>query len=167
MKDDLKEIYSDVKSWLIYGETKNGVLLGIQLALLGALLKEKDNILKELAKNLYYSILIGLLLATLIIILSFIPFLMGKIQLKGNPNTSNLIFYKNLSFYKSIADLENAYISSFSQAQPLGKMEKDYIQQIYFISKIATNKFNAFILSMSVIGITIILSIFIAISNIK
>lgn len=154
-----KDIYDDVKSWLIYGETKNGVLLGIILTILGTTLKEKEGILKIVTKNSYLVIVGGIIISGIVILLSFIPFLLSFVPIKGTATNENLIFYKNLSYFNKVSDLEEAYKIKFNNGNNLDELSRNYIKQIYETSKIATNKFRAFSLAMKILLMTVIIGI--------
>lgn len=154
-----KEIYDDIKSWLIYGETKNGVLLGIILTILGVILKEKQEILKVITEKSYLVMTGGVILSGMVVLLSFIPFLLSFVPIKGVPTNENLIFYKNLSYFKKASDLEEAYKIKFNSGNSIDELSRHYIKQIYETSKIATNKFRAFSLAMKILGITAIIEI--------
>ena len=107
--DILKEIFKNINDWLIFAETKNGVLLSINGILLFRILdylgeSDVDNTLLNI--KMIWILIIIFLVAILIILKSFFP--NSSVLVDENNNASGhscnslgiLIFYKDISKYE-------------------------------------------------------------------
>ncbi len=168
----LKEIFKNINEWLIFAETKNGVLISINGVLLFRLLDYLEKIAVDntsLNIKMIWILIIIFLIAILIILKSFFP--NNSTSVDENNNTSEynynssriLIFYKDISQYKCsklyLQDIYKYYLNMNIDVEDLNKYELDYAKEIIINSKIACYKYKCFKYALILNGLGILLLI--------
>ncbi|MBR5597605.1 MAG: hypothetical protein IKW30_09395 [Lachnospiraceae bacterium] len=159
VKEELKNIYSDVSEWLKYAEVKHAGILVFWTALVVAAFSVDK--FYNLTDELQIYILLAMVLGILINIFALVPFTNRIKWLKKmcynryKEYAGNLVFYQsifvsvslpNLTLdeeadrYKEILKEEFGYV-------PQGKIITDYIKQIIEVATVATIK--TFLFSIS------------------
>lgn len=92
-----------VNYWLSYAETKNAAMIALNVAICAALIS------MSLSDRLYVIAMVGLLVSTIILMVSFFPFLANKASKKEKAKIA-----ENYIFFGDIALIDNAkdYISN-------------------------------------------------------
>lgn len=165
MEDKLKDIFDNTNNWLKYAEAKNGILLALNgTCFFGVLSFFKDA--PDYLQGLFiYSTLPTLLVATIILIISFLPIL-NKFFPKSHDlskesiNNMNLIYWGDIRKLTPSIYLKNAYKLYYNQDKnEFDRIELDYAQQILINSEIANRKFIFFKLAGYIDLISIVLTI--------
>lgn len=78
----LKEIFSNVNNWLAFAEGKNAALVAFNIACLSIIWDIEKNIGGEVMIYIVYG---GMLISTIMALVSFIPQMNKKIKNKGIP----------------------------------------------------------------------------------
>ena len=169
MENRLNEIFSNVNNWLKFAEAKNGVLLSLNGAALIGVLSYLKDAPKPVLHSLTWALIPSFIIATVILIFSFLPvmdvFFKRKRDLK-NPNVSNynLIYYGDVRKLEPKTYLNNLYESVTGSTQEvLAKFELDIAKQIINNAEITYRKLQYFKIgfTIDIIGIIAGLLIFI------
>lgn len=168
--DILKETFSNINNWLIFAETKNGVLLGINGLYLFKLLEylTEDELYLSSFNTIGIWILIVIFLCAIIVTLkSFFPNYSMPINKNydiykdGYGRSRNLIFYRDISRYESpylyLQDIYIYYLNMDIDKEDLSKYELDYADEIIINSRIACYKYRCFKQSLTLNGLGIFL----------
>lgn len=114
-KENIKNIFDDINEWLRFAEAKNGILLGINLAIVAICFEKNDF---ENLNNLdlfFISYIAMLLFSFCILVYSFFP------NLKTNVQGNNITFYGDI--YKNYQNKTEDFIRA-------AKVEQCYINGI-------------------------------------
>lgn len=168
--DILKEIFDNVNRWLIFAETKNGVLISINGVLLFRLLdylEEFDSSNSLLNIKATWILIIIFLIAIIFTLKSFFPNCSSFIDEGDNvheyvsSNSSILLYYNDISKYDSaklyLKDIYKHYLNVDVDIKKLNKYELDYAKEIIFNSKIACYKYKCFKFALVLNGLGILL----------
>lgn len=154
----LKEIFSNVNSWLFFAETKNAAIIAFDVAMLAAIISTdflKGNII------IFSTLTAGIVLALFVALLSFAPKRGKKKESNGVPNVAdNLIFYSDIAKYNKteyIKALVKQYLKKDIQANQIEQIELDYSEEIVYNSNLANNKYNLFKYSLNIILVMMVL----------
>lgn len=145
-----------VNYWLSFAEAKNGILLGVNIAIIAVLI----NMFKAVPIMCTICIL-TLLISSLCCILSFIPNL-GKASKKGrkiNGERLNLIFYADIALFESYEEYLNSVKRRYfrDNNDSNGILELDFAEEIVINSKICMKKYKWFNQAIKIDYISIIL----------
>lgn len=177
IKDDkainiLKGIFNNINGWLIFAETKNGVLLSINSLFLFRLLdclKERTSSNVSMNRRMIW-ILIAIFSVEIIIILkSFFPNCSTVVDKNTSTNETNcgdsriIMFYGDISKYESsklyVQDIYRCYLDINIDIENISKYELDYAKEIIMNSKIACYKYKCFKDALLLNGLGIFLCI--------
>ena len=148
-----------VNYWLSFAEAKNGILLGVNIAIIAVLINMFD------AMPIMCTIcILFLLISSFFSILSFVPNL-GKAAKKGNlinDNSVNLIFYKDIALFESyeeylISVKEQYFQNKNDKNDSNSRLELDFAEEIVINSKICMKKYKRFNQAIKVDVISVIL----------
>ena len=152
--DDLKDIFDNINQWLIFAESKNGVLLGINGLFLFKMLDNLNGVEESILNTkMIWLLLIIFIVATIIILKSFFPicsvFEDKPVNLcKETDDSKILIFYEDISKYENssmyLRDLYRYYYDTDIDLKDLLKYELDYSKEILINSRIASYKYRCF-----------------------
>lgn len=141
----LKEVFDNVNNWLTHAEAKNAALIAFNVACLSIIWDMKDI---SKVKFLLYIICIGMLLSTVMALISFIP-RMGK-GVKNNGGHSehdNLLFYMDIGKYCK-EDYIKAVFKQYAYVDILDtqvqKIEKDLSDEITYNATVVIRKYKWF-----------------------
>ncbi|AYD39609.1 hypothetical protein D4Z93_03455 [Clostridium fermenticellae] len=169
MNNELETLYSDVKEWLKFAETKNAALITFDTAVLFFLLNLYVKTSYTNFANIEILYCIGLVISILICLSSYVAKLTNGDFLQhfflnfiGTKNaTDNYLYYKDICKYTH-TELETAYQKLFNKSK-CTNYELCLINQIQAISSLAYKKYFLFNLSLFLIIIEIVFSIIILI----
>lgn len=141
----LKEIFNNVNSWLTHAETKNAAIIAFNIACLSSIWDMKD--VNEV-KVLVYFICIGMVLSTIMALISFFPKMGKKNENKSiHSGSDNLIFYKDIAKY-SKEEYIKAVFKQYMQIDILDseiqKIEMDFSEEITYNAFITITKYKWF-----------------------
>ena len=144
-----------VNYWLSFAEAKNGILLGVNIAIIAVLIN-----MFNVAPILCTICILFLLISSLCSILSFIPNL-GKASKKDttfiNDNV-NLIYYADIALFENYEQYLNSVKKRyFSNTTINSVMELDFAEEIVINSKICIKKYKRFDQAIKVDVISVIL----------
>ncbi len=137
----LKEIFKNVNDWLIFMEAKNAALIAFNVACMAVICNVT---LSSEGKIVFYIVCIGIIISTIMALISFMSKTNKNILNKGNPYESdNLIFYKDIAKYD-----KKEYIKKiFKQYEKINipyneilKLEEDFAEEIIYNSNIVIRK---------------------------
>lgn len=145
VQDLLKNIFDNVNNWLTHAEAKNAAIVAFNIACL-SFVGSMKNI--ESVKILYYTMSIGMLLSTIMALISFFP-KMGKetSNQSGHSDYDNLLFYVDIAKY----DKEQYIKAIFKQYAKIDildadiqKIEKDFSAEITYNATVVIRKYKWF-----------------------
>lgn len=168
--EDLKDIFENINQWLIFAETKNGVLLGINGLFIFKMLDSLNGVEESILNtNMMWSLLITFVITTIIILKSFFPvcsvFEDKPVNLckEIDGNSKVLIFYEDISKYENskiyLRDLCRHYYDIDVNFDDLKKYELDYSKEILINSRITSYKYRCFRWALKLNGLGIFLLI--------
>lgn len=166
--DDLKDIFENTNKWLIFAESKNGILLGLNGVILFKISDCLNGIeVTMLNTKMIWILFIVFLISTVIILKSFFPnystFMDKPINMcKEVYDGSNvLMFYEEISKYESsemyLRDLYKYYFDKDVEPQNMKKYELDYAKEILINSRITSSKYKHFKWALRLDSLAIIL----------
>ncbi len=145
IQDLLKDIFNNVNNWLTHAEAKNVAIVAFNVACLSLISEIKDiaNI-----KILYYIVCVGMLLSTIMALISFFPKMGKETKNQGSRSDSdNLIFYIDIAKY----DKEQYIKAIFKQYAGIDildtevqKIEKDFAEEITYNATVVIRKYKWF-----------------------
>lgn len=145
VQDLLKNIFDNVNTWLTHAEAKNVAIVAFNVACL-SFIWDMESI--EDIRILYYILYIGMLLSTIMALISFIP-KMGK-ETKNQSRYSdqdNLIFYVDIAKYDS-EQYVKAIFKQYAKVDILDadiqKIEKDFSEEITYNATVVIRKYKWF-----------------------
>lgn len=166
----LSEIFKNTNEWLVFAETKNGVLLSINGLFLFRLLDylKKPNLCNlPLKTRMIWILLIIFLVAMLITLKSFFPnhtaFVDKNINIYEDncDDSKTLMFYGDISKYECsklyLKDIYRYYLNTNIDMENINKYELDYAKEIIMNSKIACYKYKCFECALILNGLGILL----------
>ena len=151
LDSEVKEIFANVNHWLSFAEAKNGLVVGINGALLIGLTQvltgdEFTAISWPLQYYCYHSLLLSAL-GAIVALVALIP----KTSLPWNratglpnPSSDNLLFFEHIGRYRGdeyLKTLCERLKTDHSQQSPLAKL---YSDQLVVNAKIASRKMRLF-----------------------
>ena len=120
-----------VNYWLSYAETKNAAMIALNVAICAALIS------MSLSDRLYVIAMVGLLVSTIILMVSFFPFLANKASKKEKAKIAeNYIFFGDI--------VNTCYFNGQKQNSESDKLVLDFANEIIYNSRLACRKFVAF-----------------------
>ena len=126
-----------VNYWLSYAETKNAAMIALNVAICAALIS------MSLSDRLYVIAMVGLLVSTIILMVSFFPFLANKASKKEKAKIAeNYIFFGDIADY--ISNVNTCYFNGQKQNSESDKLVLDFANGIIYNSRLACRKFVAF-----------------------
>lgn len=143
--DLLKDIFNNINNWLTFAEAKNAAIIAFNIACLSFICDIK-NIVD--IKILYYIMYVGMLLSTIMALISFFP-KMGKETKNQNRHSDhdNLIFYMDIAKY----DREQYIKAIFKQYTKMDildtevqKIERDFAEEITYNATVIIRKYKWF-----------------------
>lgn len=113
-----------VNYWLSYAETKNAAMIALNVAICAALIS------MSLSDRLYVIAMVGLLVSTIILMVSFFPFLANKASKKEKAKIA-----ENYIFFGDIALIDNAkdYISNVNTCYFNGQKQNSESDKWFWI----------------------------------
>jgi hypothetical protein len=169
----IADIYTNVNEWIRFSDTKAAIILGIYGAVGAVALPGLIDNISLIQENdvLFVFLTIGMVLSILSVIFSILC-LIPTLRIKGKIKTEepSLIYFKNIAEnYSNPIDYDNKINETIGNTVEL---QKQFTQQIWINSKIATKKYKSIILSVwfligsIIIGIVfVILSLLISAGN--
>ncbi len=145
----LKEIFNNVNNWLTHAEAKNAAIIAFNVACLSFIWGMKDI---AAIKILIYIICSGMLLSTIMALISFFP-KTGK-ETKGQGtrgDQDNLIFYMDIAKYNKeqyIKAIFKQYMKIDILESDIQKIEKDFSAEITYNANIVIRKYKWFSYAM-------------------
>ena len=123
----LKEIFNNINTWLAHAEAKNAAIIAFNITCLSFIWNMKDI---DKIRTFFYIICIGMLLSTIIALISFFPQLDKKNKSKNPyPENDNLIFYKDIAKYcqeEYIKAIFKQYVQIDIPDTEIQKIERDF-----------------------------------------
>ena len=132
-----------VNYWLSYAETKNAAMIALNVAICAALIS------MSLSDRLYVIAMVGLLVSTIILMVSFFPFLANKASKKEKAKIAeNYIFFGDIALIDNakdyISNVNTCYFNGQKQNSESDKLVLDFANEIIYNSRLACRKFVAF-----------------------
>lgn len=159
----LKEVFDNVNNWLLFAEAKNAAIIVFNIACISIIWNEKwlnkDSILLYIA-------CIGMLISTIVALISFIPQTEKNNSNKSDQTNNNLIFYKDISKYSKkeyIKELFKLYLKTNIEDEEITKLEEDFAEEIVYNSSICVKKFKYFNASLKIEIIMLLILVFMVI----
>lgn len=166
IEEKLYRIYEDTKEWVKFAEAKNAALLTFNGAIFFWLLKNFTGNTQNLPQ---FASKLGIVLLGINIIFLLISFL-PLFNTDSKPGTKLPNANTNLLFYRSIYNIiPRSYLKAISKSyfddnnDVFTKKERDLINQILSLAKIATRKYKIFTFctTITIIALTIIFLFFV------
>lgn len=166
VQDLLNDIFSNVNNWLTHAETKNAALVAFNVACLSFIWDMKIN---ADAKILYYIVCVGMLLSTILALISFFPKTSKETRdQRRHSDLDNLIFYADICRYNKeqyIKAIFKQYAKNDILDTEIQKIEKDFAEEITYNAAVVVRKYKWFnyalkteILMLVVLVITLIVA---------
>lgn len=132
-----------VNYWLSYAETKNAAMIALNVAICAALIS------MSLSDRLYVIAMVGLLVSTIILMVSFFPFLANKASKREKAKIAeNYIFFGDIALIDNakdyISNVNTCYFNGQKQNSESDKLVLDFANEIIYNSRFACRKFVAF-----------------------
>lgn len=145
VQDLLKIIFDNVNNWLTHAEAKNAAIVAFNIACLSFIGGMKDI---EDVRILYYIMCIGMLLSTIMALISFFP-KMGKEtkNQNGGSDCDNLLFYVDIAKYDKeqyIRAIFKHYAKIDILDADIQKIEKDFSEEITYNATVVIRKYKWF-----------------------
>ncbi len=145
IQEILKEVFANVNNWLTHAETKNAALIAFNVACL-SFLWDINSTNKNI--TLFYIVCIGMVLSTVMSLISFIPQMGKKVNSKGKHSAyDNLIFYVDISKYNKgeyIKAVYKQYAKMDISDSDVLKIEDDLSAEITYNSTVVIRKYKWF-----------------------
>ena len=136
-----------VNYWLAYSETKNAAMIALNVAMIAALTAA------SLTSGLYKLALVILLIAILVSLISFWPYLGNTISKKEKTQIAkNFIYFKDISYIDnedSYVDYVNTYYFDGEAPKSSKKWVADLAKEIIYNSRLASQKFLLFRITLA------------------
>ncbi len=142
----LWDIFGNVNAQLQFGETKNGALITLNLALVVAIgtVLAGDDVATGNVRLWLFVVALGLAGSAFVSLLSFLPHLGGDTVVGSSGNTpSNLIYFNDLAD-AGLAELVSAVQAATGHAGTVSALHTGLAHQIIVNSGIAKRKFASF-----------------------
>lgn len=155
LKEALKEIHTQVNTWLSFAEAKNGALIGFNIALV-SFIKSFKVIGK--AETLKYFIVAGYIIATFVALFSFIPDLRKAKKLireltQEEREKTNLLYYRDIKKYNAstyIIELCKRYLNQNVENNQIERYMLDLAEEIIQNSRISSRKYITFLVALCI-----------------
>ena len=123
-----------VNYWLSYAETKNAAMIALNVAICAALIS------MSLSDRLYVIAMVGLLVSTIILMVSFFPFLANKASKKEKAKIAeNYIFFGDIALIDNakdyISNVNTCYFNGQKQNSESDKLVLDFANEIIYNSR--------------------------------
>lgn len=156
MEDKLKYIYDDVYRWLVFAETKNGVIVTILLVLVERITSNCNTKQWNLFK---YCVLFFIIVSILILAFSFITYLNNCEFIKKSIARKyykkfymkNTIFYGSIYFWSKEKKYTEIIKEKYNSNVELNFFEKDLVEQIGEVSEVTLIKIWFFEMAVKVL----------------
>lgn len=138
-----------VNYWLSYAETKNAAMIALNVAMCAVFIS------MSLPGSLYAVVMVGLLVSTIILMISFFPFLGNKVSKKKKEKTEdNYIFFGDIALTNNandyISKVDIRYFNGKQQSNENSKLVLDLANEIIYNSRLARRKFVVFRLALGI-----------------
>lgn len=165
MEEKLKYIYDDVYRWLVFAETKNGAFVTILLVLIERITSSSNS---QQWYPFKYCILSFVVVSTIILASSFIPYLNNCEFIKKSIakkyynkfHSKNAIFYGSIYFWSKEKKYSEIVKRKYNRDVELNNFEKDLVNQIEEVSETALIKIWFFESAVKVLAIGACFSFF-------
>lgn len=145
IQDLLKDIFDNVNNWLTHAEVKNAAIVAFNVACLSFVWDMKD--IKSVG-FLFYIVCFGMLLSTIMALISFFPQTGKETKNKGKHSDSdNLVFYVDIAKYDKdeyIKEVFKQYVQKDILDVEIQKIEKDYSEEITYNARVVIRKYKWF-----------------------